>query len=119
MSIRYEVTKVEPGLGRVVRVTFDAENISSRPWVPADGFAFGFHIFDPETDTLIEDGRRVVPDTAIAPGGRHPLNLRFELPEQPGGYRVFGSAMQENAGWFYQRGWPFLLIDAVVDNSAA
>jgi lipopolysaccharide transport system permease protein len=119
MSIRYIGAMVEPGGGRQVNTSFEAENISGVPWVPAEGFAFGYHIFDPETDTLIEDGARVVPDSAVAPGERRHFDMRFELPEQLGAYRVFISPMQENAGWFYERGWPFLLIDGVVDNGAA
>jgi lipopolysaccharide transport system permease protein len=119
MSIRYEGTKVEPGPGRVVLASFDAQNISGHAWVPAEGFAVGYHIFDPETDTLIEDGARLVPDSAVAPGERHHFDVRFELPEQPGAYRVFVSPMQENAGWFYERGWPFLLIDGIVGHGAA
>jgi lipopolysaccharide transport system permease protein len=119
MSIRYSGVKVESGPGRVLSASFEVENISGRPWVPSEGFAFGYHIFDPETDTLIEDGARVVPDAAIAPGGQHQFDLRFELPEQPGAYSMFVSPMQENVGWFYERGWPFLLIDGIVANGAA
>ena len=119
MSIRYIGAQVESGGGLVINTSFEAENISGLPWNPADGFAFGFHIFDPETDTLIEDGARVAPATAIAPGQRRGFDLHFELPEQPGAYRVFISPMQENSGWFYERGWPFLLIDGEVGNCTA
>ncbi len=119
MSIRYIGARVDPVNARLVSATFEAENISSSAWAPAEGFAVGCHIFDPQTDTLIEDGRRVVPETAIAPGERRHFDLRFELPEQPGAYRVYISPMQENTGWFYERGWPFLLIDSVVEHSVA
>jgi|SRR5579862_626382 len=119
MSIRYIDAKVEPVNARFVNVSFEAENISSSAWSPVEGFAMGCHIFDPKTDTLIEDGPRVVPETAIAPGERHHFDLRFELPEQPGPYRVYVSPMQENAGWFYEQGWRFLLIDAVVEHGTA
>jgi lipopolysaccharide transport system permease protein len=119
MSIRYTGAKVEPVNARLVNISFEAENISSSAWLPSEGFAVGYHIFDPETDTLIEDGRRVVPETAIAPGERRHFDLRFELPEQPGEYRVFVSPVQENAGWFYERGWPFLVINGVVEHGTA
>src|SRR6185295_3715029 len=34
---------------------------------------------------------------------------------EPGRYRIFVSAMQENACWLYERGGEFLLIDSAVD----
>ena len=69
----------------------------------------GYHVFDPETDTLVVDGAR----TNLDKGGSH-LEMNLDLPPEPGRYRVFVSPMQENVAWYYEHGWRFLLIDAVV-----
>ena len=40
---------------------------------------------------------------------------RFEMtvatPPEPGEYSVYVSPMREHVAWFYDRGWPFLLMD--------
>ena len=105
MSAQYRGAKVESA-GIEVRADFDIEN--------AAGLSVGYHIFDPETDTLVVDGAR----TAVSTDWQH-LEMRFPLPSVPGRYRVFVSPMQEDVAWFYERGWPFLLIDAVVAGGAA
>lgn len=105
--------------GRGLEVSARLENVSAGPWRPSEGFAAGYHIFDPDTGTLVVDGARAAPTGDIAPGESMPLSLRFDLPREPGRYRVFVSPLQEQAGWFYQRGWRFLLIDAVVDGAGA
>ncbi len=105
MSAQYRDAKVEAA-GIEVRADFDIEN--------AGGLSVGYHIFDPETDALVVDGAR----TAVATDRQH-LEMRFPLPSEPGRYRVFVSPMQENVAWYYERGWPFLLIDAVVAGGSA
>jgi len=34
----------------------------------------------------------------------------------PGSYRVYVSPMREASGWFYEQGWPLLVIDASADD---
>lgn len=79
----------------------------------------GYHVFDPETGTLVMDGPRTAPEADIAPGEARRFELRFELPPEPGRYRVFVSGMQEHAYWLYERGAEFLLIDSAVDGGRA
>ena len=42
--------------------------------------------------------------------------LKSHLPPEPGEYTVYISVMREHVAWFYDRGWPFLLIDVAVDD---
>src|SRR5260370_25124099 len=100
MSAQYHAPKVE-ATGLEVRATFDIEN--------ADGLSVGYQIFDPETDTRVVAGPRV----PVENSPQH-LEVTFQLPPEPGRYRVCVSPMQENVAWYYEHGWRFLLIDTVV-----
>jgi lipopolysaccharide transport system permease protein len=113
MSAQYHAPKVDVA-GLEVHAAFDIENTSGESWSNAEGFGVGYHIFDPETDTLVVDGAR----TRIEKD-RVRLDMSFELPSQPGRYRVFVSPMRENVAWYYEQGWQFLLIDAVVAEGCA
>src|SRR5216683_2789745 len=105
MSAQYHAPTVEV-VGLQVHAAFDIEN--------ANGYSVGFHIFDPETGTLVVDGAR----TPVEEDRAH-LDMSFELPPEPGRYRVFVSPMRENVAWYYERGWRFLLIDAIVADGRA
>jgi lipopolysaccharide transport system permease protein len=105
MSAVYHAPKVEAA-GLTIHAAFDIEH--------ANGYSIGYHIFDPETGTLVVDGARTPVDRDAA----H-LDMSFALPSEPGRYRVFVSPMQENVAWYYELGWPFLLIDAVVTGGHA
>jgi lipopolysaccharide transport system permease protein len=100
---------------RSVTVSFEMRNLSSEAWQPSQGFAVGCHIFDAETGTLVLDGPRTEPAADIAPGEAQRFELHFDLPPEPGRYRVFVSGMQEHSYWLYQHGEEFLLIDGAVD----
>ena len=52
---------------------------------------------------------------AIAPCESRRFEIHFELPPEPGRYRVFLSGMQEHSHWFYERGAEFLLVDTAVE----
>jgi lipopolysaccharide transport system permease protein len=101
--------------GRALLVRFQIENRSGRVWRACDGFRIGSQIFDPETHAYIEDGPQVVPGADIAPQSTGEVELEVELPEPGGDYRLYISPMQEDLGWYYARGWPFLVIDAAVE----
>ncbi|MSV30721.1 MAG: ABC transporter permease [Bryobacterales bacterium] len=118
MSVEYRDVKVETRDG-LVRISSNVENKSGEAWRPSEGFAFGYHIFDPETDTLVVDGARTVPSGDIAAGELTAVSLEFRMPKEPGRYRIVVSPLMEHGGWHYQKGWPFLLIDAVVDARGA
>lgn len=108
-----------PSGSLAVEVRFRIENTSTDTWRAAEGFAAGYHIFDRETGTLLVDGARVPPAEEIAPGQTMQVALRFELPPEPGHYQVFLSPMREGVCWYYEQGWPFLLLDASVSDGRA
>src|SRR5262245_56360657 len=102
-----------------VEARFDLRNNSPEAWRPGDGFAAGFHIYDAETGTLIVDGERQSPNHDISPGSSTSVSFRFALPPESGRYDVFISPMRENVCWFYMQGWPFLRVEAVVEDGRA
>jgi lipopolysaccharide transport system permease protein len=87
-------------------------NQSAAAWRPEDGWAAGYHLFDDPTGTLVVDGERTALD--LEPGASRTLELTIATPPEPGEYSVYVSAMRENVAWFYERGWPFLLVDFAV-----
>jgi len=105
--------------GLQVEARCNLRNMSGDSWRPADGFAAGFHIYDSETGTLVVDGERQPPPADVAPGGSMPVDLRFALPPESGHYDVFISPMRENVCWFYMQGWPFLRVEAAVEDGRA
>lgn len=104
MSVSYHAPKVEAA-GLTLRAGFGVENTSGQQ------LSIGYHIFDPETDTLVVDGPRTKLEAQ--------MEMSLELPPEPGRYRVFVSPMEENVAWYYERGWRFLLIDAIVAEGRA
>jgi len=100
--------------GPALAVACTVENAGHDAWRPAEGFAFSYQIFDPATGNLIEDGHRSAPAADVAPGGAVPVELRVPLPQASGAYRIYISPLIEHRAWFYERGSPFLLLDARV-----
>jgi len=115
----YEDTDVRLSAELQVQARFNLRNTSGDPWRPEEGFAASFHIYDSETGTLVVDGERQSPPGDVAPGGSVPVDLRFALPPEPGRYDVFISPMRENVCWFYTLGWPFLRLEATVEDGRA
>ena len=119
MTARIHDARVRAGGDRSITASFEIRNHSSESWRPSEGFAVGYHIFDPETGTLVMDGPRTPPEADIAPGEARCFELHFDLPPEPGRYRVFVSGMREHVYWQYERGAEFLLIDGAVDGEQA
>jgi lipopolysaccharide transport system permease protein len=72
----------------------------------------GYQIFDPETGTFIYEGEwRPVENGSV--------ELSVRLPPERGRYHVYASSVDESRGWDYQRGRPFLLLDAEVEGGRA
>lgn len=115
MTARLSNAQVRVDRGRSLIARFEIENTSPDTWRADQGFAVGYHIFDPETDTLVVDGPRTGIQNDIAPGQARHFELRLDLPPEAGRYRVFVSGLQENSHWFYERGTEFLLVDTVVE----
>uniref|UniRef100_Q01T60 Transport permease protein n=1 Tax=Solibacter usitatus (strain Ellin6076) TaxID=234267 RepID=Q01T60_SOLUE len=103
--------KLDAG-ARTVHADFLIRNDSEETWRPSEGFGVGYHLFDAETGTLIVDGARAHPDGDVKPGGQTRIHLDFEIPAEDGDYQVFLSPMRENVCWYYERAWPFLLVEA-------
>jgi lipopolysaccharide transport system permease protein len=111
-------TALDPGALRL-RAAFQIRNRSAAPWRAAEGFALGYHLFDAETGALMVDGARTPLDRDLAPGESCPAALELPLPPEDGRYQVFVSLMREGECWYYERGWPFLLLEADVRDGAA
>ena len=116
--VRFDNIRVRLDSGRRVTAGFDLKNESQETWRVADGYALGYQIFDPETDTLVIDGTRQPPDRDLAPGEQTHFELALALPHEPGRYRVFLSVMREHVAWFWEKGWPFLVTDAWVNDES-
>ena len=82
--------------GRTAHVRLEARNDSAQTWRAAEGFGFGYHLFDAETGTLIVDGARVHPAADVEPGETASVELDFEWPAEEGRYQVLVSPMREN-----------------------
>src|SRR5690606_31867384 len=82
-------------------------------WEARDGLVLGWHLFDAETGTVIDDGPRVAPEG----DGWRKVSVECELPAEPGRYRVFISPLRENVRWEYEAGQPFVLVEAAVDGA--
>jgi lipopolysaccharide transport system permease protein len=104
---------------RTVHAAFDIRNESGETWRAAEGFGIGYHLFDAATGTLIVDGARVHPERDVKPGESARVRLEFELPPEDGEYQTILSPMRENVRWYYEDGWPFLLVEATVRDGAA
>jgi len=119
MSAAYDGADVRLSGELDVEARFGLRNTSGEAWRAGEGFAAGFHIYDADTGTLIVDGERQPPADDVAPGASMPVQMRFALPPESGRYDVFISPMRENVCWFYMQGWPFLRVEAVVENGRA
>ncbi len=120
MSARFEEAGVaveESAAG--LRVRCRLLNRGRRPWRAAEGFALGWQIFDPVSEAFLFEGEWRPAAADVAGGAAAEWDLRVPLPAEHGPYRVYISPVAQDAGWFYLRGWPFLLIDAEVDANGA
>ena len=105
--------------GHIVRAEFEVRNDSASAWREADGFAVGYHLFDAETGTLIVDGARVHPGRDVAPGETARVHFEIAVPGEDGRYQVLLSPMREDVCWYYEQGWPFLLVEAATANGVS
>ena len=100
-------------------VAFEIRNASTGIWLPETGFAVGAHVFDRETMMLIEEGPRTVPSQPVGPGESARVHVEFDVPPEPGRYRIYVSPMVDAEGWFYQHGCTFIAVDCVVESAGA
>jgi lipopolysaccharide transport system permease protein len=97
---------------RALIIRAELHNRTSGAWHSADGWNTGYHLFDNPTGTLVVDGERTGLD--LAASNNSTIETKITLPREPGDYSVYVSVMQEHVAWFYDRGWPFILIDVSV-----
>jgi lipopolysaccharide transport system permease protein len=112
--IEFQSTKLRLDGGKLL-AEVEIINRSSETWLPENGWAAGYHLFDEPTGTLVVDGERI--PLLLAPSESRVLRVEVALPPEPGEYNVYISAMREHVAWFYNEGWPFLLIDILVDEA--
>lgn len=116
MNTVYSGIEIEK-FGSEFEVSARVENQTQEAWLGSAGFAFGIHIFDSSSETLIIDGPRMPLEGEILPGESLEVSIRFEMPREPGRYRIFLSPMAEGQAWFYEHGWQFVLFEAVVNDA--
>ncbi len=116
MNTVYTGVEIERA-GEAFEISAQVENTSKEAWLASAGFAFGVHIFDSASETLIIDGPRMPIEGEILPGESLEVSIRFDMPREPGRYRIFLSPMAEGQAWFYEHGWHFVLVDAVVNDA--
>ncbi|HLK62662.1 MAG TPA: ABC transporter permease [Bryobacteraceae bacterium] len=97
-----------------VHVEFIIRNHTTEIWRPAEGLAIGYHVFDGDSGTLLIDGTRIQPERDVKPHETITIRMDVELPPEDGRYQVFISPMREDVCWYYEKGWPFLVLDASV-----
>ena len=101
----------------VLHARFQVVNQGEERWLPEDGWAVGYHLFDEPTGTLVVDGHRTPLD--LSPAESRALAFEIALPPEPGTYDIRISVVREHVAWFYEQGWAFLLIDVTVDEEGA
>jgi lipopolysaccharide transport system permease protein len=93
---------------------FELENNSDSAWGEAAGVVAGYQIFDPGTGVLLVEGERAPLPAEFPPGARALFDLKLDLPEDSGSYRLYASPLREHEAWAYERGLPFILADVRV-----
>jgi lipopolysaccharide transport system permease protein len=97
--------------GSTLQLRIVLENKSRENWNPASFFV-GWQFFDPATNFFIQEGEWTPLANAVLPGGTADVEISVDFPPEAGGYLIYVSAIEEPGGWAYQRGEPFLLINA-------
>ncbi len=120
MSVAWLKPDVEfDSAARVAHARFQLRNDSPETWRASEGFAVSYHLYDADTGAVIEDGPRIHPERDIAPGDVLPVSMDIPVPPEDGRYRFLVSPLREGVRWYYDQGWPFLLVDTAVENASA
>lgn len=106
MSIVYRNILVETA-GLHLRVRLDLTDDRSHDFL-------GWQFFDPESERFIREGTWTPIPRNAGPGESVPVEVNFDFPPERGGYRIYVSPLSKESGWAYQRGEPFLILDATV-----
>jgi lipopolysaccharide transport system permease protein len=117
MTAAYREIKVEAS-GQAVSIRLQVENRSDAEWKQG-AVSIGWQLFDPDSNRFIREGewKPLAHDTK--PGEAVPVDLSIAFPPEPGGYRIYVSPIDHEAGWLYDHGSRFLMVDAVMANERA
>jgi len=110
--------QLDPGT-HTAHAEFSLRNDSREVWRPTEGFAVSYHLFDAETGALIVDGARLHPAHDVPPGQTERVHLDVDWPAEDGRYQVLVSPMREDVCWYYEHGWPFLLVEGATENGVS
>jgi lipopolysaccharide transport system permease protein len=108
----FRKTSVEAD-GRVLRIRLTLKNKDEHAWKPGD-FFLGWQWFDPDTNLFIREGAWTPIERPVASDESMNIELNIDFPPEPGGYRVYVSPLEQSAGWAYDSGERFLIIDAAM-----
>ena len=101
--------------GSALRIGFVLEHRGHERWTRSQKLALGWQLYDPDSSAFLAEGDWLAVDRELAPGDAYPVEaLLVDLPSETGRYRVFLSALNEPDGWFYEKHWPFVVIEAQV-----
>jgi len=112
-----QVTLDERALAASIRASL--VNTTSETWDTAADYFLSYQIYDAASGALVVEGPRVPLPAPVPPGAAADVDLTFELPPEPGRYRVFVSAVREGVCWLFDCGVPFLAVDAEVSGLGA
>jgi len=115
MSVLYPSSEIRLEGGRL-SASFEIENRSDETWRRLEGFAIGHQILDADTELLVVDGERIPLGSDLRPGERVRVAVSIEIPQEPGRYWIYISPMREGVCWYYEAGWRFFVVEAVVEN---
>jgi lipopolysaccharide transport system permease protein len=91
-------------------IEFDIRNDSQETWRASEGFGIGYQLFDSD-GTLVVDGARAHPERDVKPGETAHVRLDLEQPEEDSSHYTIVSPMREHVAWYWEKGWPFLLVE--------
>lgn len=102
--------------GAALIARFTLEHRGEDRWTARRGVALGYQVYDPDTQAFLAEGDWTPLARELAPGDSEPIaGLPIELPREPGHYLIYLSPRDEHDGWFYERHWPFVAIEAHID----
>jgi lipopolysaccharide transport system permease protein len=98
-----------------IRIELTLHNRSRQEW-KRDRFFVGWQFFDPETRRFIMEGQWTPIARDTKAGESVPVELTIDFPPEAGAYQIYLSPIDEAAGWSYEKGERFLVIDAAVSD---
>ena len=114
MRSSYRNVAVTPQ-GLHLRVSLVLKNDTGVAW-DREQFFIGWQFFDPESERFIREGTWTPISQNTRPGQSIPVEVEFDFPPEPGGYRIYVSPIEKDRGWAYRRGETFLMVDVTVSD---